>query len=125
MVSGLALAVLQSQAALAEGATRILDCSIVKVCDAAGNCEPASEHVSFRMDPKELEAGGAGTYAIRYGDIETQMNALSELGPFLWTVGTERDALMISSESQWLWHELKVEPQPMAAIRFLTCSFQQ
>jgi hypothetical protein len=35
----------------AEGATKLLDGDITRVCDAAGRCEPASDHVAFRMQP--------------------------------------------------------------------------
>ena len=111
--------------ALPEGATKLLDCDITRVCDAAGLCEPASGHVAFRMQPTELEAAGAGHYTLDYGDVEAEMQAMSDLGPFLWTVGTQRHALIVSSATQWLWHELDVDPQPEATIRFLACSFQQ
>ena len=33
----------------------------------------------------------------------------------------QRNALVISSETQWLWHTLDLEPAPAARIRFLEC----
>jgi hypothetical protein len=77
------------------------------------------------MDPVALTPGGAGRYMLTYGDTEAEMDALSELGPFVWTVGSARHALIVSSETQWLWHELVLGAKPQASIRFLNCSFQQ
>lgn len=107
-----------------EGAVKLLDCSVALVCDADGSCEAGSELVTFRMEPLETEVGGAGRYTIRYADVETAMEAVSDIGPFFWTVGGERDTLVASGETKWLWHRLTVDGGPEAAIRFLTCSFQ-
>jgi hypothetical protein len=108
-----------------EGATKLLDCMVARVCDASGNCEAASGQMVFRMDPIAIEAGGAGRYTLSYGEIEVESEAMSDLGPFFWTVGRQRHALIISAETQWLWHELELGPKPEATIRFLSCSLQQ
>jgi len=108
--------------AAAEGAIKNLACTLERVCDAAGGCEDASGEHSFRMAPISLAPDGAGSYKISYGDVEADMQAGSELGPFYWNVGAQRHALLISSETRWLWHTLTVEPAPAATIRFLVCS---
>lgn len=110
---------------LAEGAVKLLTCRTATVCDAAGNCEQSAGEVEFRMEPLELEAGGAGTYRIAYGATEHDMTALSEVGPFFWVSDQERHTLMASSNTEWLWHRLSIVPTPSAAIRFMQCAFQQ
>ncbi len=106
----------------AEGAVRQLQCTIERVCDAAGQCEAGSDEIGFRMAPEQLAPDGSGSYTISYEDVEADMQAGSELGPFYWNVGAARHALLVSSETQWLWHTLAVEPAPAATIRFLVCS---
>jgi len=118
----MACCVLVPGIAAAEGAVKNLACTLERVCDAAGACEDASGELGFRMAPISLAPGGAGSYKISYGDVEADMQAGSELGPFYWNVGAERHALLISSETRWLWHTLTVEPAPAATIRFLVCS---
>lgn len=108
-----------------EGAVKLLDCEIVRVCDAAGSCDAGSGEVRFRMEPLELAAGGAGSYQIRYRDAEASMQAMSDAGPFFWTAGSKRNALVASSETEWLWHELALGAAPQATVRFLACRFQQ
>jgi hypothetical protein len=111
---------------MTEGAVKLLECSIAKVCDGQGQCEAGSGQATFRMEPEQIEAGGVGTYTIFYGDTEVAMDALSEVGPFIWTVGTERNALIVSSRTDWLWHQLASGPTTEATVRFLSdCSFQR
>jgi hypothetical protein len=110
---------------LSEGAVRLLECTVTQVCDGGGACETASGGVSFRMEPVEREASGAMRYALSYGDTQADMLAVSDAGPFIWTVRDERNALLASSQTQWLWHRLTLDPAPAATIRFLTCSFRQ
>ncbi len=110
---------------LSEGAVRILDCAIVRTCDAAGSCQPGTGGVIFRMEPRTVGPEGAGGYTLTYGDTQAEMEARSPAGPFLWTVGSERDALIASSDSQFLWHTLKLDPAPEATVRFLKCTFNQ
>jgi hypothetical protein len=121
----IAVAALVPALAGSEGAVRILDCSIEQVCNAAGNCRPGSGLVTFRTEPVSLRADGSGTYALSYGDVEAEMEAQSPAGPFFWTVGNERDTLLASSETQFLWHQLTFELVPEATIRFLQCAFRQ
>ncbi|MGD8340512.1 MAG: hypothetical protein PVH89_06990 [Gammaproteobacteria bacterium] len=109
----------------AEGAAKLLDCEVVRICDALGDCQPGSGQARFRMEPQELEPSGAGSYRIVYGDTDAPMQAMSEAGPFFWVVGSERDALMPSSETEWLWHQLELAAAPVATVRFLVCSLQQ
>jgi hypothetical protein len=109
----------------AEGAVRLLVCSVARVCDAAGNCEAGTVQVTFRMAPEETGVDGAGSYALSYGDTQADMEALSDAGPFFWTVGTEQNTLLASSETQMLWHQLTFDPVPEATIRFLTCALRQ
>lgn len=111
--------------ARSEGAVKLLECDIVRVCDASGSCDAGSGDVRFRMEPVQLAAGGAGSYQISYGDAEASMQAMSDAGPFFWTAGSARNTLIASSETEWLWHELDVSSLPQATIRFLICSFQQ
>ena len=73
-----------------EGAVRLLECTVVKECDAAGLCETASTQVMFRMEPVEIGTDGSGRYSLRYGDVEAAMDARSAAGPFFWTVGNNR-----------------------------------
>jgi hypothetical protein len=105
-----------------EGAVKHLACTLERVCDAAGRCEDASGELAFTMAPISLAPDGAGSYTISYADVEADMQARSELGPFYWNVGAERHALLISSETQWLWHTLTLQGAPVATIRFLVCS---
>jgi hypothetical protein len=110
---------------LPEGAVRLLECTIAQACDAGGSCQPASGRVSFEMAPVDRDASGATRYALSYEDTQTEMLAMSDAGPFLWTVRDERNALLASSQTQWLWHRLSLDPLPAATIRFLTCAFRQ
>jgi hypothetical protein len=109
---------------LAEGAVRQLDCTAVRVCDAAGSCESAAGETRFRMEPQTLDSSGAARFTLTYGDARADMAAMSDVGPFLWTVGNERHALLVSSETQWLWHRLTLDPAPAATVTFLECRFQ-
>lgn len=120
----LGIALLMPLAASSEGAVKTLDCTVERVCDASGHCRDATGETEFRMDPVELDAEGRGRYTISYDETEAEMNAQSEFGPFFWRVGSERHALIVSSESHWLWHQLSVDPDPVATIRFLACEFQ-
>lgn len=106
----------------AEGAVRVLDCKVTQICDAAGVCQAASEEVSFRMAPEKLSEDGAGTYEISYRDIKASMQASSYAGPFYWTTGAERNTLLASSETQFLWHRLRLEPAPETKVHFLECA---
>lgn len=111
--------------ALAEGAVKLLDCEVLRACDAAGFCAEASGSVSFRMEPTKLELGGSGRYRVIYAGKQAEMSAMSDAGPFLWAIERERHALIASSQTQWLWHRLTLTPTPEATIRFLSCTFQQ
>lgn len=108
-----------------EGAVRILDCSLEQVCNADGKCKPGSGRISFRTEPVSLRADGSGVYALSYEDVETEMEAQSPAGPFFWTVGNERDTLLASSETRFLWHQLTFDQAPEATITFLRCTFRQ
>ena len=125
IAAGIGLASLLSGALRAEGAVKLLECEVARVCDAGGVCNAGSGAVSFVMEPDDLEDGGAGSYTISYRDTEAAMRAITDAGPFLWTIGRERHALIPSSETEWLWHALDLEARPTATIRFLVCSFQQ
>jgi hypothetical protein len=125
---GLALVLVASAVSLdarAEGAMKLLECDIVRVCDARGICNAGSGGVRFQMEPVELAAGGAGSYRISYGEVQSSMQAMSDIGPFVWTADSERNALIASSDTEWLWHELELGAAPRATVRFLTCTFQQ
>jgi hypothetical protein len=108
-----------------EGAVRLFDCTVVQVCDAAGNCEATTDAVVFRMEPVQVAQDGSGRYELQYGDTETAMSSVSDIGPFVWTVGAERHALLASSETNFLWHRLTLDPVPAATVRFLTCTIGQ
>ena len=112
-------------AAWPEGAVRFLDCSTVRVCDGAGDCRAESLQTTFRMEPVETRADGSGSYTLGYGATQAGMAAISDAGPFFWTVGTERHTLLASSETQFLWHRLTVAATAEATVRFLTCTFRQ
>jgi len=111
--------------ALAEGAVKLLDCNVMQVCDQAGSCRSDSARFTFRMEPVELEAGGAGEYKLMLNESATQMRALSDSGPFLWQSDRERNVLLASSESEWLWHRLILDAAARSEVRFLSCRFQQ
>ena len=116
-----ALACLGASAVFAEGAVKTLECSAHSVCDAAGQCAEAAGDVTFRVEPVQVVDGGAGSYLIHYDGVRADMQADSEFGPYFWMHGSERHSLIVSSESQWLWHALQAEPAPVATIRFLEC----
>jgi len=125
MLSALCLTGLMPAAVQGEGAVRLLECTVVKECDAAGLCETASTQVMFRMEPVEIGTDGSGRYSLRYGDVEAAMDARSAAGPFFWTVGNQWDTLLASSETEFLWHRLTFAPAPSASIQFLSCAFRQ
>jgi hypothetical protein len=108
-----------------EGAVRLFDCTVVQVCNAAGNCEAASGAVAFRMEPVEVGPDGGGRYELKYDEAEVAMDALSDAGPFMWSIGEERNALLLSSQTHLLWHQLTLSPMPAATVRFLTCTIRQ
>ena len=108
--------------AWAEGAVRVLDCKVMQTCDASGACEATSDEVTFRLTPKSLQEDGSGQYEISYRDIQASMEATSYAGPFYWTNGTERNTLLASSETHFLWHRLALDPAPQASINFLDCT---
>lgn len=108
-----------------EGAVKTIDCKVNKVCDAEGNCKAASGKVSFRMEPKAIQSDGSGNYRLHYGDKQADMEALTGIGPFYWSQGKERNTLLISSQNQYLWHQLMMDPAPEASIHYLTCTFIQ
>jgi hypothetical protein len=108
-----------------EGAVRLLDCSITRVCDAGGSCTAASDDVTFSMQPIESRADGSGRFQLHYGNTDAPMDALSDAGPFVWNVGAERNALLVSSETQFLWHRLTLDPMPTATVSFLRCAIRQ
>ncbi|MEY4640177.1 MAG: hypothetical protein RLZZ227_171 [Pseudomonadota bacterium] len=110
------------QLAGAEGAVRTLECTIMQVCDAAGACENAAEPVNFRMAPVSVREDGSGQYQISYRDVEADMEAASYAGPFSWASDSERNTLLASSETQFLWHRLVLESTPQAEIHFLACT---
>jgi len=108
----------------AEGAVRIFDCAVVQVCDGTGACVAGADVVTFRMEPVEVHPDGSGRYTLRYGDVEAAMTASSETGPFIWWQGQERHVLLVSSEHDFLWHQLVVESAPAATVRFLRCELR-
>jgi hypothetical protein len=108
-----------------EGAVRLFDCTVVQVCNSAGSCEGGSGSVAFRMEPVQVGPDGGGRYELRYEDTEVAMDALSDAGPFVWAVGEERNTLLVSSETQLLWHQLTLAPVVAATVRFLTCTIRQ
>ncbi|PXF31172.1 hypothetical protein WH50_11045 [Pokkaliibacter plantistimulans] len=116
--------------ALAEGRLRILDCQITRHCDGAGQCAAGGEKVVFQMAPQHLDEGGAGSYQLSYGapgqgEVKLPMTATSYAGPFLWSMAEERDTLLASSESLFLWHQLRLTPTPQATVSFLSCTLRQ
>ena len=114
-----------SSAALAEGAVRVLDCSVVQRCDASGKCEAASDKRTFRMEPVNLQDDGSGSYVMVFNDKKTDMQALSFAGPFYWSTTEERNTLLVSSETEFLWHQLTLTPTPSAHINYMRCKFTQ
>jgi len=108
--------------AMGEGAARSFNCRITQTCDAAGRCQRADGEVSFRMAPESLAPDGSGTYQISYRDEQASMEARSFAGPFYWTTDSERNSLLASSETEFLWHRLKLASAPEAEIHFLTCA---
>src|SRR3970040_1277640 len=105
-VAALGFIGLLAGAAWPEGAVRFLDCTAARVCDGAGNCQAESMQATFRMEPTETRADGSGTYTLSYGDAQAEMEAVSDAGPFFWTVGTQRNTLLASSETEFLWARL-------------------
>lgn len=111
--------------AWAEGAIRVFECTTNQSCDAAGECAAAVEQASFRLEPLAVDATGAGDYQISYGDVRVEMQAFSEAGPFFWITGNERNTLLASSETEFLWHQLSIDPAPASTIRFLSCALRE
>ena len=111
-----------TQLAWAEGAVRTLDCRITQACLATGACAAASDAVNFRMTPENLREDGSGNYQISYRDVQASMEATSYAGPFYWTTDSERNTLLASSETQFLWHRLVLDATPEASVYFLECT---
>ena len=125
VLSGLGCLALMPNAVWGEGAVRLLDCRVAQACNAAGSCQAASGAVAFRMEPVQVGLDGSGRYQLHYGDTEAAMDALSDVGPFVWTVGEERHTLLASSETNFLWHRLTLDPVPAGTVHFLTCTIRQ
>ncbi|HWK52744.1 MAG TPA: hypothetical protein VNR18_00090 [Hyphomicrobiales bacterium] len=111
--------------ALAEGSPRRFDCAIIQSCDADGNCQSSDESITLHLEPQQIDADGSGTYVIRYGGKEADMRALSEAGPFYWALPSERNTLLVSGDTQILWHRVKLGAVPGTSIDFMHCSFRQ
>jgi hypothetical protein len=109
----------------AEGAVRIFECNITQECDGDGACKGADQKVEFRMEPIERATDGSGTYTIHYDDQSADMQALSEAGPFYWQQDSERNTLLASSDTRFLWHRLFLAAAPVAQVRFLECAVRQ
>lgn len=123
MLGGAALLPL---AALAEGSPRRFDCTITQSCDAKGDCKSSDESISLYLDPVQIDADGSGTYTISYGDKDaTNVQTLSEAGPFYWTLPSERNTLLISGDKEVLWHRVMLGAAPSTSIDFMRCSFRQ
>lgn len=110
---------------LAEGNIRLLNCETLRLCDSAGNCQPQTDAFKFRLEPVSLDEDGAGTYQLTYGDVKTTMQALTQAGPFYWSSDTERNTLMASSETAFVWHRLRLGAVVDADVRFMRCEFSQ
>jgi hypothetical protein len=104
---------------------RLLDCTVVRVCDAGGACEAGTGAVAFRMEPLQVGPDGSGRYELQYGERNVAMSSLSDSGPFVWTTGVERNTLLASSETHFLWHQLSLGAVPAATVRFLMCTISQ
>ena len=115
--------------ALAEGAVRLLECSIEEACDPTGSCRPDFGDVVFSMEPLKLDADGSGSYLISYDmsniTQKSDMEAKSFAGPFLWNLDREMHTLLANSETNFLWHRLSLTPNPESSIYFLGCEFTQ
>jgi hypothetical protein len=121
-------------AVYAEGAVRIFDCNLTQVCDAAGSCQSTTDSITFRMAAVTLVSAGGGQYLLSHGDRrELPMQAMSEIGPFVWSDSTagadgtdtdQRNTLVISSETQLLWHTLSLAASPSSNIRYMNCNLQ-
>lgn len=108
----------------AEGNRRYFDCEMRQQCDADGQCTAATGVVNFELEPLAVGSDGAGRYALQYDDTNTEMDALSEAGPFRWSIGAEHHTLLASSETRMLWHQLDLAGIPTARIIFLSCAFR-
>ena len=114
---------------LAEGAVRVLECTIEQTCDSAASCNPDSGDISFNMEPIKLAADGAGNYLIRYefngSAFQADMEARSFAGPFMWDIDEDRNTLLANSEYRFLWHRLSISPMPQSGTHYLACDFTQ
>jgi hypothetical protein len=110
--------------ALAEGAVRQFDCTIVRTCDSSGSCIPESGKVTFSMAPVSTAPDGSGRFEIKYGSVIAPMQALSDAGPFHWKVGDEQNTLLLNSELEMLWHQLNIGASAAARVRFMTCRYR-
>lgn len=122
---GLVISVLMPGLLQGEGALRVLDCNKVLVCDESLTCQTESGQVVFNMEPLNLDENNAGSYTIRYDAVQVPMQGLSFAGPFHWRLDNGMHTLLASSESDFLWHSLTIDPQPVTTIRKLDCRFMQ
>jgi len=85
--------------AKAEGARMVLDCQVTTRCDATGACEPADQPRQIELAPQDIDADGVGTYGVSEADQESEAQALSRTGPYVWTDATGvRHSLTLTSE---------------------------
>lgn len=110
---------------LAEGAMRVLECSIEKQCDSSASCTPDSGELVFNMEPIKLDENGAGSYEVSYANNRYEMKAMSYAGPFIWNTGGDTNTLLANSETKFLWHRLTLSSNPEANMQFLNCAFTQ
>lgn len=114
-----------SVSTFAEGAVRTFDCSLQLQCDADGECTPETGKVTFQLEPQLLDAQGAGSYRLVYEDEDVAMQAVSDAGPFTWTLAGVRHTLLVNAADGLLWHQLEFSAAPKATTHRLNCNFSQ
>jgi len=114
-----------SSTTFAEGAIRTFDCTIERVCDAAGQCEAVEGEITFRLEPQQLDNNGAGSYQLSYEGSAVDMQAISDAGPFTWMVESVRHTLLVSAETRLLWHSLSLSAPLQSRSQFLECTLGQ
>lgn len=117
----LAVAMLLSPQAHAEGARVYMSCQITSSCDAMGGCAPTRLPFAFELEPVDVGPDGTGQYRILVGGGASDAEAA-------------RDSTLTWTGPQGIWNQLVFAREPYAIwitraggqsrltlVRFLTC----
>ena len=104
-----------------------MTCHIATICSATGDCHPASEDVTFKLTEKEVGRHGEGSYDLSYGEITTEAQNVTMLGPWIWSEGQDDmqvlSALGVGEDiGPMVWTAFPYGAEaPAGTVKFLNC----